>query len=116
MYLPLYSPDLSRIEKFFAELKAFIRWNEHLNEEYPDQGFDGFLEWCVDVVGAKVESAKGHFQHAGLSVEEPWAEFERNVIVLLLYVLTCQNIQSSIVFKRWNSTYTYAKSLAIHAW
>jgi transposase len=26
-YLPPYSPDLNPIEEFFAELKAFIRWN-----------------------------------------------------------------------------------------
>jgi hypothetical protein len=70
MYLPPYSPDLNPIEEFFSELKAFIKRNWHFHEEYPDQGFDTFLEWCVDVVGTKVESAKGHFQHAGLTVEE----------------------------------------------
>ena len=70
VYLPPYSPDLNPIEEFFAELKAFIRRNWHAYEENPEQGFDTFLEWCVDVVGARKESAEGHFRHAGLTIEE----------------------------------------------
>lgn len=68
--LPAYSPDLSPIEEFFAELKAFIKRNWRFYEECPEQGFDTFLEWCVDVVGAREESAKGHFRHAGVIIEE----------------------------------------------
>ncbi|CRG92909.1 hypothetical protein PISL3812_09987 [Talaromyces islandicus] len=70
VYLPPYSPDLNPIEEFFAELKAFIRRNWQLYEEDPDQGFDNFLEWCVDSVGMREQSAKGHFRNAGLKVEE----------------------------------------------
>jgi transposase len=70
VYLPPYSLDLNPIEEFFAELKAFIRRNWQSYEENPDQGFDNFLEWCVDVVGARGKSAKGHFRHAGLVVQE----------------------------------------------
>ena len=70
VYLPPYSPDLNPIEEFFAELKAFIRRHWQSYEENPDQGFDNFLEWCVDMVGARGESAEGHFRHAGLTVEE----------------------------------------------
>jgi hypothetical protein len=62
LYLPPYSPDLNPIEEFFSELKAF--------EDAPEQGFDMFLEWCVDVVGGKQDSARGHFRHAGITVEE----------------------------------------------
>jgi len=29
-----------------------------------------FLEWCVDVVGTREDSTKGHFRHAGLTIEE----------------------------------------------
>ncbi|KAJ5102348.1 hypothetical protein NUU61_004570 [Penicillium alfredii] len=43
---PPYSPDLNPIEEFFAGLKAFIKL-------YPDQGFDAFLRWYIDVVGQK---------------------------------------------------------------
>jgi transposase len=74
VYLPPYSPDLNPIEEFFAELKAFIKRSWHFYEENPDQGFDAFLEWCVDVVGGKEQSAKGHFRHAGLTIEETGAE------------------------------------------
>jgi hypothetical protein len=66
MALFLHNP----IEEFFAELKAFIKRNWNSYAENPEQGFDRFLEWCVDVVGAKERSAKGHFKHAGVTVEE----------------------------------------------
>lgn len=70
LYLPPYSPDLNPIEEMFAELKAFIKRNWKVYEEDPDQGFDNFLEWCVDTVGARTKSAEGHFRHAGITVEE----------------------------------------------
>ena len=70
VYLPPYSPDLSPIEEFFAELKQFIRrnWNTYTDSE--EQDFGAFLEWCVDIVGGRQSSAKGHFRHAGLTIEE----------------------------------------------
>lgn len=64
------SPNLNPIEEFFAELKAFIRRNWKSYEENPEQGFDNFLEWCINVVGAKEQSAEVHFRHAGLTIEE----------------------------------------------
>jgi transposase len=69
LYLPPYSPDLNPIEEFFAKLKAYIKqnWNEYA--ENPSQGFDLFLEWCVDMVRARASSAEGHFRHAGVTVE-----------------------------------------------
>ncbi|RYO29315.1 hypothetical protein AA0113_g12065 [Alternaria arborescens] len=70
MYLPPYSPDLNPIEEFFAELKAFIKKNWRAFEDAPEQGFDSFLEWCIDAVGGKQDSARGHFRHAGITVEE----------------------------------------------
>jgi hypothetical protein len=39
------------IEDFFAELKTFIKRKWTVYKEDPDQGFDVFLEWCVDCVG-----------------------------------------------------------------
>lgn len=60
LYLPLYSPDLNPIEESFAELKAFIRRHWHFYEEYPAEGFDNFLEWCLDTVSARSASAEGH--------------------------------------------------------
>jgi transposase len=70
VYLPLYSPDLNPIEEFFAELKAFIKRHWQIYEDDPEQGFDTFLEWCIDVVGRNKRSARGHFRHAGLNTEE----------------------------------------------
>ena len=70
VYLPPYSPDKNPIEEFFAELKAFIKLNWHNYEEHPRQGFDNFLKWCISVVGGKKESARGHFRHSGINIEE----------------------------------------------
>lgn len=70
VYLPPYSPGLNPIEEFFAELKAFIKKKWKIYEDNSGQGFDRFLEWCVDVVGGREGSAKGHFRHAGLTIEE----------------------------------------------
>jgi hypothetical protein len=70
LYLPPYSPDLNPIEEFFAELKGFIKRHWAKYEENPMQGFRAFLEWCINMVGGKEESAKGHFRHAGVTIEE----------------------------------------------
>jgi transposase len=69
LYLPPYSPDLNPIEEFFAELKAFIKKQWHEFENDPQQDFGAFLEWCVGMVGGRESSAKGHFRHAGVTIE-----------------------------------------------
>ena len=58
VYLPPYSPGLNPIEEFFAELKAFIRRHWQSYEENPGQGFNNFLEGCIDKAGAKEQSAR----------------------------------------------------------
>jgi hypothetical protein len=70
MYLPPYSPNLNPVEELFAELKPFIQKSWNAFEEAPEQGFDCFLDWCIDMVGGKQDSARGHFRHAGIKVEE----------------------------------------------
>ena len=70
LYLSPYSPDFNPIEEFFAELKAFMKkkWNVYV--ESMDQGFKSFIEWSVDAVGLREDSAKGHFRNAGIEVED----------------------------------------------
>ena len=70
VYLPPYSPDFNPIEEFFSEPKAFIGRNWRRYEQSPDQGFASFLKWCIEAVGSREESAKGHFRHAGVVVED----------------------------------------------
>ena len=41
-FLPPYSPDFNPIEEAFAELKAWMRKNNQLQDAYPN--FEGFLE------------------------------------------------------------------------
>lgn len=69
LYLPPYSPDFNPIEEFFAELKAHIKkvWSAY--EKNPDQGFHAFLQRCVYEVGARQDSAEGHFRHSGVPIE-----------------------------------------------
>ena len=70
LYLSPYSPGLSPIEEFFAELKAYIKnaWPGY--EKYPDQGFHAFLRQCVHDVGANKQSAEGHFRHADMTIDK----------------------------------------------
>jgi len=70
LYLPPYSPNLNPIEEFFAELKVFIKRNWEHYARLPQEDFGQFLEWCVDTVGVRKQSAEGHFRHAGVSIEE----------------------------------------------
>lgn len=70
MYLSPHSPDLNPIEEFFAELKTFIERHWRLYEDNPEQRIDVFLEWCVDAVEGRKQSARGHFRHAGWAIDE----------------------------------------------
>lgn len=65
VYLPPYSPHLNPIEEFFAELKAFLKSQWTAYNGTTDREFTAFLEWCVERVGQKQDSAKGHFRNAG---------------------------------------------------
>ena len=69
LYLPPYCPDFNPIEEFFAELKAFIkkRWDVYLRD--PELDFAAYLEWCINVVGADRQHARGHFRHSGIEIE-----------------------------------------------
>jgi hypothetical protein len=51
---------------------AFIKKHWHKHEDYAHQDFGRFLEWCVDVVGKREESAQGHFRHSGIDVIYLW--------------------------------------------
>jgi DDE superfamily endonuclease len=71
IYLPPYSPDFNPIEEFFSELKAFIKRNWTLYVKMTDRShksFATYLAFCVDHVGGRAESARGHFRHASLDV------------------------------------------------
>lgn len=70
VFLAPYSPDQNPIEEFFAELKAFTKKHWAAFEQSPELRFESFLEWCIDEVGTRKESARGHFRHAGVSIDE----------------------------------------------
>jgi transposase len=61
-----YSPHFNPIEELFAELKAFIKKSWQVFEEAPGQGFNEFLRWCIDVVGERQDSARGHLDTPAL--------------------------------------------------
>lgn len=66
----LFSKLRTPIEEFFAELKGLIRRNWSYYAEDPDREFSSFLERCINQVGAREANARGHFRHAGLTIEE----------------------------------------------
>ena len=55
-YLPPYSPDLNPIECSFAQLKAWIKKNHAMINNFAD--FEGFLRFAVETLSKKV---KVHF-------------------------------------------------------
>ncbi|KAF4946235.1 hypothetical protein FGADI_11337 [Fusarium gaditjirri] len=70
LYLPPYSPDFNPIEEYFAELKNFIKKPGPELSELFKKDFRAFLQACVDTVGKRQESARGHFRQAGLAIDE----------------------------------------------
>lgn len=60
-------------------MKRYIQevWDEF--EELIKEDFAAFLREAVRVVGKRKESAKGHFKHAGISVDE---EFQLEGLLL----------------------------------
>ena len=71
VYLPLYSPDFNPIEEFFAELKAFVKRSWHIYEENLEQGFDSFLEWCIDMVGRPANVRESRIPMGRISTRLP---------------------------------------------
>jgi len=69
-FLPPYSPDFNPIEEAFAELKAWMRKNNQLQDAYAN--FDGFLEAGLMYMG---NEAGNHFKSCYILVpERPDAE------------------------------------------
>ena len=72
VYLPPYSPDFNPIEEFFSELKAFIKRNWAMYVKMTDRSHESFaryLRFCVNEVGSRRASARGHFRNAGIDVD-----------------------------------------------
>jgi len=65
-FLPPYSPDFNPIEESFAEMKAWMRKNYMLQENY--ETFEGFLELAVQYMAAK---AGNHFRSCHIVIPEP---------------------------------------------
>jgi transposase len=64
-FLPPYSPDYNPIEATFKDLKAWIKRNHSLAEDF--ENFGDFLHFAVgQACGANV---RGHFKEAGYVVE-----------------------------------------------
>ena len=69
-FLPPYSPDFNPIEEAFAELKAWMRKNNQLQDAYAN--FEGFLEAGLMYMSNKTGN---HFKSCQILVpERPDAE------------------------------------------
>lgn len=60
IFLPPYSPDFNPIKGRFREVKDFIR-KEWYTRDTQGLPFSRFLEWYINLVGVRLESAEGHF-------------------------------------------------------
>ena len=40
------------------------------HKDFAGEDFKNYLEMCVDIVGSRTKSARNHFKHVGLSVED----------------------------------------------
>ncbi|KAJ6441866.1 spc7 protein [Purpureocillium lavendulum] len=69
--LPPYTPWRNPIEEFFAELKACIKASWYNQLFLLRRDFHEFLRNCLEDVGNRVESAEGHFRHAGYGLRTP---------------------------------------------
>lgn len=70
LYLPPYSLDFNPIKEYFAELKNFIKKPGPELSELFKKDFQAFLRACVDAVGKRETRTRGHFRHAGLTIDE----------------------------------------------
>jgi transposase len=70
MFLPLHSRDLNTNKNCLAKLKGLFRstWGYYADD--PDHKFGYILEQCIDQARARGQSARGHFPHAVLSIED----------------------------------------------
>ena len=64
-FLPPYSPDFNPIEEAFAELKAWMRKNNQLQDAYAN--FEGFLKAGLMYMGNKMGN---HFKYCHIVVPE----------------------------------------------
>jgi hypothetical protein len=64
--LPPYSPDFNPIEESFAEMKAWMRKNCTLQENY--ENFEGFLELALGHMAAR---AGNHFRSCHIEIPTP---------------------------------------------
>ena len=65
-FLPSYSPEFNPIGESFAEMKAWMRKNYTLQDNY--KMFEGFLELAVQYMAAK---AGNHFWLCHIVIPEP---------------------------------------------
>ncbi len=62
-FLPPYSPDFNPIEESFAEMKAWMRKNYTLQENYDE--FEGFLELAMRHMANR---AGNHFRSCHIDI------------------------------------------------
>ncbi|KAK2666299.1 hypothetical protein RAB80_017956 [Fusarium oxysporum f. sp. vasinfectum] len=56
--------------QYFPELKNYIKKPGPELSELFKKDFRAFLQACVESVGKRKASARGHFRHAGLAIDE----------------------------------------------
>ncbi|KAI9146614.1 hypothetical protein HJFPF1_13643 [Paramyrothecium foliicola] len=70
LIIPQSVSDISPLKGCFAEIRAFARKHRMEHKDFAGKDFKSYLEMCVDFIGSRTESARNHFRHVGLSVED----------------------------------------------
>jgi hypothetical protein len=70
LIIPQSVSDINPLKGCFAEIRAFARKHRMKHKDFAGKDFKSYLEMCVDIVGSRTKSARNHFKHVGLSVED----------------------------------------------
>ncbi len=81
IYLSPYSPDFNPIEFSFSPLKAWMRANKDLAEQFSDW-YEGFFHLAVQFCGVE-KHAKGYFRACHFRVDENTVDVPYNTIEAL---------------------------------
>lgn len=66
-----------------AESVYSTNWQSY--EDHPNQRFDSFLQWCIDIVGAKKQNAEGNFRNTGLRLKKHKVDTVRDTGSLFVF-------------------------------
>lgn len=111
VYLPPYSPDLTRLKSSLWSLKPTFGVIGGVMRIIRSKDVN-FIDWCVDKVETRGQSARGHFQSASLDIEDLERKLQNGMHrlvsgVILHYVLSVIEYAHRLRLAGWLECATY---------